>query len=110
MEAREPGVVVHQSRTFPLKLNSTAGSDDFQLRRNAPKLLIKETIDQMKNASRLLLCLIFMLSGLPSIAQTQESDVLNRDSDERVNSLEERQQTVAILLTAAETALNNGDA
>ena len=64
----------------------------------------------MKIASLLLLCLLLALGGLPSPARAQESDVLNRDSDERVNSLEERQQTVATLLTAAETARNNGNA
>jgi CHAT domain-containing protein/tetratricopeptide (TPR) repeat protein len=63
----------------------------------------------MKKTSRLLLCLFLALAGFPSGALTQVSDVLTRESDERVSSLEERQQTVATLLSAAEAAINSDD-
>ena len=64
----------------------------------------------MKEVSRLLLCfvLVFMQSASTNRAQDQ-GDVLNRDSDERVTTVDERQQTVAILLAAAETARSIGD-
>jgi len=62
----------------------------------------------MKKIS-LLLCLV-LASGMQSPDRPPSDDILTRDSDEHVISLEERKQTVEILLTAAESARNNGDA
>jgi CHAT domain-containing protein len=63
-----------------------------------------------RKISRLLLCLILVAGHIASSSRAQDiGDVLNREGDEHVTTVEERQQTVAILLEAAETARNNGD-
>lgn len=64
----------------------------------------------MRKPGLLLLCLILSVAWLPGGTEAQgETEVLNREGDELVTSLEERQATVAILLTASEAARNNAD-
>ena len=65
---------------------------------------------EMKRIHRPLLCLILVIIQAATTNRAQDQgDILNRDSDERVSTVDERQQTVAILLAAAETARNTGD-
>lgn len=62
-----------------------------------------------RKISRLLLYVMLLGQVASGIRAQDNADVLNRDGDERVTTLEGRQQTVAILLAAAETARNTGD-
>ena len=63
----------------------------------------------MTKVGRLLLGFLLCLASSPISAQAPEVDVLNREGDERVTSMEERQQTVSILLEAARVARESGD-
>ena len=63
----------------------------------------------MTKVGRLLLGFLLCLASSTISAQAPEVDVLNREGDERVTSMEERQQTVSILLEAARVARESGD-
>ena len=63
----------------------------------------------MKLSRRILVCLFLLFGCFPISAQAPEVDVLNREGDERVTSMEERQQTVSILVEAARVARESGD-
>jgi CHAT domain-containing protein len=65
----------------------------------------------MRTTTRLLLLCLLLVSGglqIPSGAQ-DNTDVLTREGDEHVATLDGREQTIAILLSAVETARANGD-
>jgi CHAT domain-containing protein len=64
----------------------------------------------MKRKLSRLLLYVMLLGQVVSGSRAQDNaDVINRDGDERVTTLEGRQQTAAILLAAAETARNTAD-